>query len=548
MKWLAFTVVALVSPLIGHVLALPAWAIVRRHDVLDDQYTAAAGDPAFDAVGKFFWEHVGGTTIERYTASGTVIDPLWVLTAAHVGDGAPAGTVFIVGGTEYQILEWIWHPHWRTGSDFRMIGAAKEGWDIALARLETPVTGVPQAVRYAGSSEVGSVAMIVGYGATGTGEYGDRNPEGAKRAGANVIDVLGGSVSDWEWADRVLVMDFDNPDNADDSSFDPWEPLPLEGFPGAGDSGGGVFIDVDGTQQVAGVVSFASVGPVQDPDDHPNSDYGELCGAMGVSAINVWIDDNLGTCYWQETAGGEFSDPANWSNGEMASASEIGVFGVDGTYSVTFGADTSTRRVRVRRGNVTFDLGGCVYSLGTTSGSPSLVVAELDAEEASFAITDGLFLGHDATVAQSETTTGQITISGPTAECNLSGSFFIGGTNERRGGTGSVIVENGATLNVAGAIKLWWPGGRLELNGETATVGSIDLRGGVLTGTADLIVTGLSQTGPSQWNGGEMIGSGLTTFRSDATLEITHASLRGRTIDNEGAVILQGDGVFDFHG
>ena len=55
---------------------------------------------------------------------------------------------------------------------------------------------------------------------------------------------------------RVLLSDFDNPNNASDSSWGSSTPLPLEYLIAGGDSGGGLFINVDGIDLLAGVHSF----------------------------------------------------------------------------------------------------------------------------------------------------------------------------------------------------------------------------------------------------------------------------------------------------
>jgi succinyl-CoA synthetase beta subunit len=90
---------------------------------------------------------------------------------------------------------------------------------------------------------------------------------------------------------RILESDFDNPrtkyqrrDNAMGSS----SPLNLEGLIAPGDSGGGLFINVGGTNYLAGINSF--IGSF---DGKTNADYGDISGAIRVSAFNSWIDSVL---------------------------------------------------------------------------------------------------------------------------------------------------------------------------------------------------------------------------------------------------------------
>lgn len=162
---------------------------------------------------------------------------------------------------------------------------SKRGYDLALIRLESPVTSITPATLYlpGDGSELGQLAYMVGYGATGTGLSGyDPWSSGTKRAATNVIDLI----DEYSGFQHVMVVDFDNPDNPDDNYTGSPIPTELEGLLAPGDSGGGTFIQVNGEWKLAGIHSFT----VEVWDGDRNSrDYGDLGGFVRVSRHIDWI-------------------------------------------------------------------------------------------------------------------------------------------------------------------------------------------------------------------------------------------------------------------
>ena len=136
---------------------------------------------------------------------------------------------------------------------------------------------------------MGQVGTSVGFGITGTGLTGSDTFTLQKRAGQNVIDAFVG-----KGRRRTIVADFDNPLNPGDSSFGSSDPLSLEYLIAPGDSGGGLFINVDGIDLLAGVHSFGAAF-----DGLADSDYGDISGDSLVTPFNSWIDrmirNGLGT-------------------------------------------------------------------------------------------------------------------------------------------------------------------------------------------------------------------------------------------------------------
>lgn len=259
-----------------------------RHDRLDSQYTALAADSRYQSVGKFLYS-VGSS---GYIASGVLISSQWVLTAGHVtagndfnGGGISSMSFTLYNGSsssQYAASNWYTHPGWGASN-----GDVYDGYDIALVRLSTPVTGFTPAT-IASSTNLIEEGTIVGFGSTGTGLTGYTSLDQLKRAGNNMIDARGsGAVG--EVSSNVLFVDFDKPGDTSASTLGATTPLDLEYLSAPGDSGGGLFVTRNGQTLLRGITSFG----VENKDNVTDFSYSDLAGFTDASAFNSWITTTM---------------------------------------------------------------------------------------------------------------------------------------------------------------------------------------------------------------------------------------------------------------
>jgi hypothetical protein len=266
MRRRTWTILAVLLLLVG-LFAAPVHAIVVRESQDDALYRTLGSSTPYDSVGRF----VGTTTKSGILASGTLVAPEWVLTAAHVVDSAKSLS-FSIGGQSYEVDRTIIYPGWN--------GNLWSGNDIGLVHLVKAVDNIKPAQLYTGSSELNRTDTVVGFGATGTGDSGDTKGDGLKRAAQNVISQIENK--------RLLVADFDSPLPAGAAPLGYSHSLPLEGMIAPGDSGGGLFITTSTGTYLAGVNSF-----VGSDFGQPRSVYGNFSGHTRVSAFSDWIEASI---------------------------------------------------------------------------------------------------------------------------------------------------------------------------------------------------------------------------------------------------------------
>lgn len=192
-----------------------------------------------------------------FGGSAVVIDPHWVLTAAHVVESCHSWTV-LIGEEKYNLDKIIIYPEYRSD----LMGFH----DIALgySSKEMIVSFYPDL--YEDEDEVGKVCSISGWGFTGTFETGLYKHDGIRRAGSNFIDKI---------ENKVLICS---------ASKRNQKSTELEYLICSGDSGGGLFIG----KKLAGINSS-----VIGYDGKSNSSYGDESCHTRISFYYNWIKENM---------------------------------------------------------------------------------------------------------------------------------------------------------------------------------------------------------------------------------------------------------------
>jgi secreted trypsin-like serine protease len=251
------------------VVSFSASAIVIRDHVDDSKYRVPASEfPALvDMPGE---------------GHGVLIDPQWVITAAHTITWQSEIKQVTINGMPRDVERLVIHPGYKKPPQ-ELLDQALATWDwtlfrvllsssddIALLKLAQPVTDVSPVAINKSDSEFGQTIKVIGKGATGNGvtgyEFSGSHRTELRRAYNKVTSAHG----------RWLCYMFDKPPNA----------LPLEGGSGSGDSGGPILIQVEKDWLLAGLTSWSDPqSPIRTPGR-----YGQITCNVRLSHYKDWIE------------------------------------------------------------------------------------------------------------------------------------------------------------------------------------------------------------------------------------------------------------------
>jgi hypothetical protein len=211
----------------------------------------------YRALGEVTDKDTGKTRPALQYGSAVIIRPHWVLTAAHVVEGAMVHAVLRDNDDVY-ILNDVIVPKEFTGNNIGF-------YDLALCYSPKDFALDFYPALYKKPDELGKPITIAGYGLTGTFHTGCTLSDGKKRAGHNAV----------EGTERgVLVCK----PNAGPNRF------PLEYMIAPGDSGGGMFIG----NELAGINSFLMAS-----DKNPDGTYGDESAFTRVSLYANWVESQI---------------------------------------------------------------------------------------------------------------------------------------------------------------------------------------------------------------------------------------------------------------
>lgn len=240
---------------------------VYRHDKPKGMFIQLAGESQFQPVCAVYNgpKHIG---------SCTFIKADWVITAKHVvtQNNVCKDSIYIIfEQSPYYVDKIIFHAD----------------ADLALLHTQT-MTAVNPASCYADTNELNHVCTLVGFGYNNKGNtplpaFLPTFKSGEKLAGQNIIDKV---------TEKHLKIDFDNPDDPDFNVWGDPDPLEYEYLPMSGDSGGGLFVQIEDTWFLAGVITgfYFSTELCKHKGDLLHECYGSIGISARISAHLTWIN------------------------------------------------------------------------------------------------------------------------------------------------------------------------------------------------------------------------------------------------------------------
>ncbi|TVQ31811.1 MAG: hypothetical protein EA376_07410 [Phycisphaeraceae bacterium] len=184
---------------------------------------------------------------------------------------------------------------------------------------------------------------------------------------------------------------------------------------------------------------------------------------------------------WENPSGGSYHIGANWSSMAVPGPSDRVEFNLADAYTVDFSAAATNERLRVRNGQVTFDLGGATYTLTLTT-SDSAQIGLLSNEDAMLTILNGQVQTHETVLGQFGSSKGELIVDGAAARWDCAAGMIVGASGE-----GALRALNGAQVTCVGM---------MIVGGESGSDGLVEISGE----DSHLSIGGSLSIGPSTFS------------------------------------------------
>jgi hypothetical protein len=223
------------------------------------------------------WAGVGSLNVGAGLFTGTLIAPGYVLTAAHVVQGAAAGSVSfqVNGATSYSVAatDIYINPDYTASTAGNVAGDPTNHNDIAIIKLAQTVGADVPFYNLFGGTLQGADLHFVSFAGSST----------VKLTGENIADVVYNSATG---SNQTYLFDFDGPTLATNHMGGGTLGANREASLVGGDSGSSAFVNVNGQWQLAGINTFEATfanGPIT------SGAFGTGGGGVAVSGYATWI-------------------------------------------------------------------------------------------------------------------------------------------------------------------------------------------------------------------------------------------------------------------
>jgi len=253
--------------------------------------------------------------------------------------------------------------------------------------------------------------------------------------------------------------------------------------------------------------------------------------------------------FWINPLGGDFYDGANWELGQIPYANNGALFGVDGTYTVTFSDDRSNLYLEVVYGDVTFassgettqtyrlnefnqNLGayllGGTLTLGTSDHPLNLMSSYINVEA-----DLNVMYGSHALTGNSNIWTGTVLVDGYGSQLNLtdpSDINLLGYSGLNNGGTGNLTYQNSASGNIQGTLYLAQDKSTSTGNLTVQSNANLALSNSLYVGGSDTAAGGTGTLNIS--DNGQLSVGGTLKLWNQGTLNLSGGAVTTHSFDN----------------